>query len=166
MARRDEGGGSGPVISIIGPGMQVHGDCVAEGTVRVEGEVRGTLYAGKAVVVGKEGKVYGEINTHDAVISGAVDGTITAASRLEIQASAVVDGQIRTRRMQLEEGAVMNAEVEMGEVSLDPPTKGAGAAARPGGAKGPGRGPANAVPGEGPDTEGGAASPEEEDGSR
>jgi cytoskeletal protein CcmA (bactofilin family) len=123
MARATKGDreGGGSVISIVGPGMRVSGDLVAEGTIRIEGDVRGTIFAGKAVVIGKEGKVKGEISTQDAVISGTVDGTIVSASRLEIQATAVVDGQIRTRRMQLEEGAMMNAEVEMGEVSLEPP---------------------------------------------
>ena len=123
MARATKGEkeGGGSVISIVGPGMRVSGDLVAEGTIRIEGEVRGTIFAGKAVVIGKEGTVKGEIATQDAVISGKVDGTIVSASRLEIQATAVVEGQIRTRRMQLEEGAMMNAEVEMGEVSLEPP---------------------------------------------
>jgi cytoskeletal protein CcmA (bactofilin family) len=123
---RGERDSGGPVISIIGPGMQVTGDCVAEGTIRVEGEIRGTIYAAKAVVVGKDGVVQGDIATNDAVISGKVDGTVIAASRLEVQATAKVDGRIRTPRMQLEEGAVMNAEVAMGEVSLEEPSSGRG----------------------------------------
>jgi cytoskeletal protein CcmA (bactofilin family) len=128
MAKPAKGGrdSGGPVISIIGPGMQVTGDCVAEGTIRVEGEVRGTIYAAKAVVVGKDGVVKGDIATHDAVISGKVDGSVIAASRLEVQATAKVDGTIRTPRMQLEEGAVLNAEIAMGEVSLKAPSSGRG----------------------------------------
>jgi cytoskeletal protein CcmA (bactofilin family) len=131
-ATKGERDSGGPVISIIGPGMRVTGDCVAEGTIRVEGEVRGTIHAAKAVVVGKDGVVKGDIATHDAVISGTVDGSVTAASRLEIQATAKVEGQIRTPRMQLEEGAVMNAEVAMGEVSLEAPPSGRGSGRRPG----------------------------------
>jgi|GEM_PF-262871 len=127
----------GPVISIIGPGMRVVGDCWAEGTIRIEGELQGTIHAAKAVVVGKDGVVRGDLSTQDAVISGRVDGSITAASRLEIQSTAQVDGSIRTPRMQLEEGAVVNADIEMGEVSLDAEgkAKGGATAARPAGAK-------------------------------
>jgi cytoskeletal protein CcmA (bactofilin family) len=131
-ATRGERDNGGPVISIIGPGMRVTGDCVAEGTIRVEGEVQGTIHAAKAVVVGKDGVVKGDIATHDAVISGRVDGSVTAASRLEVQATAKVDGQVRTPRMQLEEGAVMNAEVAMGEVSLEAPPSGRGSGRRSG----------------------------------
>ena len=46
------------VISIIGPGMKVVGDLVTDGTLRIEGTVEGTIRAGKAVVIGKDGVVF------------------------------------------------------------------------------------------------------------
>jgi cytoskeletal protein CcmA (bactofilin family) len=106
---------SDSVISIIGAGMQVVGDCTTDGTLRIEGTVEGTVKAGKAVVVGKEGLVDGHVETQDAVIGGRITGSLQAASRLELQATAVVDGEIRARRMQLEEGAILNGNVTMGE---------------------------------------------------
>lgn len=118
---RDRVGSSGAapeaVISIIGPGMKVVGDCETDGTVRIEGNVQGSVRAGKAVVVGKDGVVQGDITTQDAVVSGRVDGSLTAESRLEVQASAHIQGEVRARRMQLDEGAVMNGTVSMGETS-------------------------------------------------
>jgi cytoskeletal protein CcmA (bactofilin family) len=118
MARDRAGNGSPPetVISIIGPGMNVVGDCHTEGTLRVEGTVRGSVWAGKAVVVGRDGLVEGDITTQDAVVSGTVHGALVAESRLELQATCHVEGDIRARRMQLEEGAVLNGTVQMGEV--------------------------------------------------
>lgn len=121
--REREVSGNQATISIIGPGMEVEGDCLVDGTLRVEGTLTGTVYAGKAVVVGKEGVVRGEIRTHDALIAGEVMGTLLAASRLEIQATAKVQGEIRSRRLQLEEGAILNGEIHMGDVELgSPPT--------------------------------------------
>ena len=103
------------VISIIAPGMSVEGDCASDGTIRVEGRVRGTVQAAKAVVVGKDGVVDGHVITQDAVISGRVTGTVTTESRLEVQATAHIDGEVRARRMQLEEGAQLNGRITMGE---------------------------------------------------
>ena len=105
------------VISIIGPGMTVVGDCETDGTVRVEGSVEGSIRAGKAVVIGKQGVVSGDITTQDAVISGRVEGTLVAASRLELQSTCHIEGEVHTRRMQLEEGAVLNGSVHMGAES-------------------------------------------------
>ena len=115
MARDNGSTAPESVISIIGPGMTIVGDCETDGTVRVEGSVEGSIKAGKAVVIGKQGVVTGDITTQDAVISGRVEGTLVAASRLELQATCHIEGEVHTRRMQLEEGAVLNGKVQMGQ---------------------------------------------------
>jgi cytoskeletal protein CcmA (bactofilin family) len=102
------------VISIIGPGMKVVGDCDSDGAIRIEGTVQGNIRAGKAVVVGKDGVVEGDVFTQDAVIAGRVKGTLRAESRLEVQPTSYVEGEIVATRMQLEEGAVLNGTVKMG----------------------------------------------------
>jgi cytoskeletal protein CcmA (bactofilin family) len=110
------------VISIIGPGMKVVGDCDSDGAIRVEGAVIGNIRAGKAVVVGKDGVVEGDISTQDAVIAGSVKGVLRADSRLEVQASSRIEGEVIAARIQLEEGAILNGTVQMGSKS----TKGGG----------------------------------------
>lgn len=121
MAKTNEESGTQPgregVISIIGPGMRVTGDCQAEGTLRIEGNVKGTVRAGKAVVVGKDGVVDGDVITQDAVVGGRVAGSIIAESRLELQATCVVEGEIKARRIKLEEGGKVNGMVQIGDVS-------------------------------------------------
>ena len=126
MARERENGSQSPesVISIIGPGMTIVGNLETDGTVRIEGTVKGGIKAGKAVVIGKKGVVAGDVSTNDAVISGRVEGTLVAASRLELQATCRIDGEVHTRRMQLEEGAVLNGNVHMGQdLTIDGPAK-------------------------------------------
>ena len=121
---RDRGVSASPpeqVISIIGQGMTVIGDCDTDGAVRVEGTVQGNIRAGKAVVVGKDGVVNGDIFTQDAVIGGTVSGTLRAASRLEVQATSRIDGEVLAERMQLEEGAILNGSVQMGKGIAPPP---------------------------------------------
>lgn len=103
------------VISIIGPGMEVRGDLTSTGTIRIQGRVVGNVRAEKAVVVGKEGAVEGDVFTQDAVISGEVKGVLAVASRLEVHASAVIEGAVHARRVQVEEGARVNGEVRVGD---------------------------------------------------
>ncbi len=111
---RDNGRG-GTVISIIGPGVEVKGDLVSPGSIRVEGEVEGTVYAAKGVVVGQHGGISGDISTQDAVIAGRVDGSLHAASRVEVHASARITGEVHSRSVQVEEGAQLNGQVRMDE---------------------------------------------------
>lgn len=102
-------------ISIIGAGMRIVGDVVTDGTVRVEGRVEGTVRAGKAVVLGKAGEVVGDIFTQDAVIGGRVEGRVVAESRLELQSTSQISGEIRARsaHLQLDEGARFNGQIQM-----------------------------------------------------
>jgi cytoskeletal protein CcmA (bactofilin family) len=104
------------VVSIIGPGMRVVGNCETEGTLRIEGFVDGIVRAGKAIVVGKDGEISGDIITQDAIIGGTVRGTIVAESRLELQATCVIEGEIRARRIKLDEGGQIRGTVQVGEV--------------------------------------------------
>ncbi|MGD2152853.1 MAG: polymer-forming cytoskeletal protein [Gemmatimonadales bacterium] len=102
-------------ISLIAPGMNIVGDCETDGTIRVEGRVEGTIRAGKSVVVGRSGEVIGDIFTQDAVVSGRVSGNIAADSRLELQSTCDIQGELRSRRVQLDEGARFNGQVHMEE---------------------------------------------------
>ena len=103
------------VISIIGAGMTLEGDSETDGSLRVEGTIRGNVRAGKSVVIGKDGLVDGSIFTQDAVIAGRVSGEIHAISRLELLATSEVSGEIEAPRMQVEEGAKVQGQVAVGE---------------------------------------------------
>ena len=107
MARERRGNKPSPeaIISIIGPGMNVVGDCETEGSIRIEGSITGSVRAGKAVVVGEDAWVKGDISTQDA------------ASRLEVKATSQIEGDVHARRLQLEEGGVLNGTVNMGTAS-------------------------------------------------
>lgn len=127
------------VVSVVGSGMKVTGDCVTDGTLRVEGRVEGTIQAAKAVVVGEGGVVAGDIRTQDAVVAGTVKGSIAAESRVELQSTCRIEGDIRSRRVKLEEGGQVDGRLEMGRAgsssgsgSPQASTAGAGAGGRKG----------------------------------
>lgn len=102
-------------ISIIGPGMHIVGDLVTNGTVRVDGRIEGTVRAGKAVVLSKDGEIVGDVFTQDAVIGGRVTGIVVAESRLELQSTSVIEGEIRApaQHLKLDEGARFNGQIRM-----------------------------------------------------
>ena len=116
MKNRIEGGPReiGDVVSIIGPGMRIVGDCSSDGTIRVEGRVEGSVAAAKSVVVGKEGEVVGDIRTQDAIIAGSVTGSVAAESRIELQATCRIKGDIQSRRVKLDEGGQVDGKFHMG----------------------------------------------------
>lgn len=116
----------GDVVSIIGPGMKVVGDCTSDGTIRVEGQVEGSVKAAKSVVIGKEGAVVGDVMTQDAIVAGRVNGSVSADSRVELQATCRIEGDIRSRKIKLDEGGQVDGQLHMGGKGgqkLSSPTK-------------------------------------------
>jgi len=109
-------------LSIIGTGMRVVGDITAEGVVKIEGTVVGTVRAGRQVLVGKGGEVEGDVISREAIIGGEVRGSIRADERVEIQASCVVHGDIAAKRLLVQEGGEINGVVRMGETASEPET--------------------------------------------
>src|SRR3989442_5301119 len=78
-------------LSIIGTGMRVVGDITAEGVVKIEGTVVGTVRAGRQVLVGKGGEVEGDVISREAIIGGEGGGSIRAGERVAIPAAGLVD---------------------------------------------------------------------------
>ena len=109
----------GDVVSIVGPGMKVVGDCSSDGTIRIEGQVEGSVKAAKSVVIGKDGVVIGDVVTQDAIVAGRVNGSVNAESRVELQASCRVEGDIRSRRIKLDEGGQVDGQLHMGGRGAD-----------------------------------------------
>lgn len=109
--------GADPVagLSIIGTGMHVVGDITADGVVKIEGSVAGTIRAARQVLVAKGGVVDGDVITREAIVGGEVRGSIRAQERVEIQTASVVHGDITTKRLFVQEGGEINGVLRMGE---------------------------------------------------
>ncbi len=97
-------------FSCIGAGMRVLGDVHCAGVVRVAGTVIGNVSADSQVLVAEGGRVEGAVHAAEAVLNGDVIGPIVA-DRVEIQASAVIRGEITTSCFMIHEGAVLDVDV-------------------------------------------------------
>src|SRR5256712_13903612 len=87
--------GQGPLdseagLSIIGTGMRVVGDITADGVVKIEGTVVGTVRAGRQVLVGKGGEVEGDVISREAIIGGGGSGSTRGAARGAVPLSCEV----------------------------------------------------------------------------
>ena len=91
--------------------MTIEGDADTDGSLRIEGTIRGDVRAGKSVVIGKDGLLEGSLYTQDAVIAGRVLGAVYAESYLELQATSEISGEIQVRRMHVEDGCAIQGRV-------------------------------------------------------
>ena len=112
------GGTSAAALSIIAAGMHITGDVETNGTIKVDGRIDGSVVGARQMMLGRNGAIHGNVHADEVVIGGLVDGAIAADDRLELQSSAVVNGDIDTKSIVVMEGARINGVVRMQEIRL------------------------------------------------
>ena len=100
--------------SILAQGCKFEGKIDVRGTFRVEGEFRGSIATPENLVVGKTGVVHAECQVKNAVIGGQVFGNIVAEHKIELQSGSRLEGNIKTKRLVIDEGVVFEGNCSMG----------------------------------------------------
>ncbi len=98
----------------IGKSIVIKGDLSGEEDLIVEGKVEGKVQLpNNRLTIGQGGNVMADVHAKSVVVIGRVSGNVSAGERLEIQATGVVEGDVRTPRLAVQEGAVLNGSIEM-----------------------------------------------------
>ena len=107
------------MLSIIASGMRIVGDIESAGVIKVDGHIDGSVSGARQVLVARGGTIHGNITADEIVIGGLVAGAVVATERLELQETAVVNGDIETTSIVVLEGAKINGTVRMRGVHSD-----------------------------------------------
>lgn len=100
--------------SMIGKSIKIKGEIVASDPVYVYGSVEGSISAPEhRVTIGKEGRVKADISAREIVIMGDVCGNIESSERVEIRNDGALMGNLSTRRIYIEEGAVLSGSIDV-----------------------------------------------------
>ncbi len=105
---------AGGQTSIIAQGCKFDGKVQVRGTLRVEGEFKGDIGTPESLVIGKTGVVNGKVTVKNAIIGGQLIGNITAENKIELQSGSHVEGDIKTKRLVIDEGVFFEGNCSMG----------------------------------------------------
>ena len=101
------------INTIIGPNTNFTGDIQAGGFTRIDGSINGDVRARGRVVLGERARMKGNVSGTNITIGGVVCGNIFADGHLVILSSAVVLGDIITRRIQADDGCFINGAIKV-----------------------------------------------------
>ena len=104
--------------SYLGKTIKIDGEISCDEFLTVEGDIKGNIKVSKALTIGKNGHVKGEIEAKDVKIIGKAEGNINASGKLEISAKGNFKGSLTSDKLIIEEGAVFK-----GKANLDKPKK-------------------------------------------
>jgi cytoskeletal protein CcmA (bactofilin family) len=108
----------------LGPDAEVTGKLSFATPTRIEGKLKGEVRATDLLVVGPSAVVQANVQAEKLVILGEIRGQVQGASRVEICAGGRLYGDVETKSLVVQEGAMFEGRSRMGHelgVLAEPP---------------------------------------------
>ena len=110
----------------IGKSVRIKGDLSGSEDLYIDGQVDGTIQlSGNSLTIGPNGRVHANVSAKNVIVGGTIDGNIQAGERTELRKTAVVNGDVQSKRIAIEEGAFFNGKLEIvpeGKSQSSPPS--------------------------------------------
>lgn len=103
------------ITTLLGSGSKLVGDFEVPGTVRIDGEVQGTVTVENTLIVGETAVIRGEVKAATVIIGGQVNGDVIAPEGAELLKGARVIGDITTNKIVIDEEAVFQGRCNMNQ---------------------------------------------------
>ena len=103
----------GEINTLLGRGSEFEGKLTFEGTVRIDGTLRGEVFSDDVLIVGEGARVEAEIDVGEIIVQGAVVGNIRAKRSIEILTPGRVKGDLTTPNLQIDMGVIFEGRCFM-----------------------------------------------------
>ena len=100
-------------MTFISEGTQITGEMAVEHDLRVEGAIKGSISVGGALVLGPTGRIEGDVNARSVTLAGHITGNIKALEKLVLEGKSVLLGDLQTRELVIQEGAIFQGRCAM-----------------------------------------------------
>jgi cytoskeletal protein CcmA (bactofilin family) len=109
---------SGKAPACISQGIKIKGEVTGTEDLFIDGRIEGKItLSNSAQTVGPNGVVKADITAKELVFRGVAEGKFTAEERIQIWHSARVQGDLKSDRISIEEGAELRGKVEAGKAA-------------------------------------------------
>ncbi|MBP5430279.1 MAG: polymer-forming cytoskeletal protein [Elusimicrobiaceae bacterium] len=112
--KKDSDFSSGEHFSVVSAECYFQGTLNVQGSLRVDGTLEGAVDNARHVIVGDGGKIVGDVTAEIVVCGGSIEGNV-CANMLEILGKASIIGDIRAKKMIVEEGGRIDGRCTIGE---------------------------------------------------
>jgi cytoskeletal protein CcmA (bactofilin family) len=104
------------VTAWIGRALRIEGRIVSEENLTLDGYIEGTIEVGNHnLTIGSGATVKADLTARTIAVAGTVNGSLTAAERIDLRGTATVFGDISTPRLVMDDGAVVKGKVQAGK---------------------------------------------------
>jgi cytoskeletal protein CcmA (bactofilin family) len=101
-------------VAHIGKSVLVKGELSGSEDLYLDGEVEGSIELhGHSLIIGPNGRVRANVHAKEVVVHGKVDGNLRATEKVELKKSALLNGDIFTQRIIIEDGAFFKGAIDI-----------------------------------------------------
>ncbi len=100
--------------SLIAANLFIEGKIQGSGDVRVAGQFKGDVDVQGDLTIEVGARLTGAVRASKVVIAGELDGNVVSASRVDLLATGVVNGDLKTGSLTVAAGSRMRGTVEVG----------------------------------------------------
>lgn len=104
-------------FSLINASTRFVGEINSDADLRIDGTVEGNINSKAKLILGPTAVIKGNITCQNADISCQVVGTIIVEDLTKLNSNAIIKGDIYTKKLVVENGALFNGKCEMGGVA-------------------------------------------------
>lgn len=94
------------VNTLIGATAFIKGSLETEGLVRFDGQIDGDIKTTGKIIIGESARIKGMVEANSASINGVVQGDIIAPEGVQVFSTALIIGDIITKKLSLEENVL------------------------------------------------------------
>lgn len=111
--------GNKGLYTIIGEGTVFEGTITVPHSVRIDGSFKGKIETSEILTVGNTGVVEADVIAKSAIIGGKVVGNLTIEDRVELEVNSSLIGDLKTKDLIINEGAVFHGNCAMDKINGD-----------------------------------------------
>ena len=103
------------VMAWIGKAVRVEGRVIGGEDLTIDGDVEGSIeLGGHSLTIGQEANINANLHAKTVVISGKVKGNIKGVEKVDLSATATVQGDITAPRFSMADGATVTGKIHAG----------------------------------------------------
>jgi len=99
--------------TVIAEDVEITGNIKCESNIQIDGKLNGDLTCSGNAIIGNTSVVKGNLNVATIAVLGQVNGNIIAKDKIELKATARLNGDIRSRRLTVEDGVTFVGKADV-----------------------------------------------------
>lgn len=104
--------------TMIAEDVEITGNVKSATHIQFDGKLNGDLNCAGVATLGKTAAIKGNVNADSVTIAGNVVGNVVAKDRIEMKSTAKVQGDIRAKRLTVEDGVTFVGKSEVNPTGL------------------------------------------------